>query len=97
MEHDKYRRGDVVRAMFAMTDTPEEYERLYLTSATFKSGVDVFVGSLVPIFLRGLSHEAITQDNRRDELVRETMMNAVPTFPVASSLTEEDVRRALED
>ena len=72
-EYDKYRRGDVVRAMFAVTDTPDEFERLYLTSASFKSGVDVLVGSLIPIFLRGLSHEADQRDRLTQEAMQEKM------------------------
>ena len=93
-DHDKYRTGDLIRAMFSMTDTPEEYEHLYTMSATFKSGVDVFVGSLVPIFLRGLSHEAINQDNRRDEMVRETMSRAPQVRLDVTGVDGESLKRA---
>lgn len=68
---DRYREGDLVRAMFSLTDTPEEYERLYLTSSSFKHGVDFFVRAVVPTYLRGLGVDAIHRDNEHAARIRE--------------------------
>lgn len=94
MEHDRYRTGDAVRAMFSMTDTPEEYERLYLTSASFKSGVDVFVGSMIPIFLRGMSVEAHKQRHSFRELYEQ--ISQVPEVHLnLTGVDGESLKRAL--